>query len=129
MYNFADDNFLPTIAKTVVELKNTLQSELEVVINWLKNNKMVVNNNQWTITGKVTIMLDKREHHYSNETIKFDKKTIETVSYVRLLGAQLDDKLNSSLHVSNIYKFPANQLSALIRLNNVLCFERKWIDS
>ena len=55
--------------------------------------------------------------------------TIETVSYVRLLGAQLDDKLNSSLHVSNIYKFPANQLSALIRLNNVLCFERKWIDS
>ena len=74
-------------------------------------------------------MLDKREHHYSNETIKFDKKTIETVSYVRLLGAQLDDKLNSSLHVSNIYKFPANQLSALIRLNNVFCFERKWIDS
>ena len=46
MYNFADDNFLSTIAKTVVELKNTLQSELEVVINWLKNNKMVVNNNQ-----------------------------------------------------------------------------------
>ena len=55
--------------------------------------------------------------------------TIETVSDVRLLGAQLDDKLNSSLHVSNIYKFPANQLSALIRPNNVLCFERKWIDS
>ena len=55
--------------------------------------------------------------------------TIETVSDVRLLGAQLDDKLNSSLHVSNIYKFPANQLSALIRLNNVLCSERKWIDS
>ena len=74
-------------------------------------------------------MLDKREHYYSNETIKFDKKTIETVSYVRLLGAHLDDKLNSSLHVSSIYKFPANQLSALIRLNIVLCFERKWIDS
>ena len=46
MYNFADDNFLSTIAKTVVELKNTLQSELEVVISWLKNNKTVVNNNQ-----------------------------------------------------------------------------------
>ena len=39
-------------------------------------------------------------HDYSNETIKFDNKTIETVSFVRLLGVQLDDKLNFSLHVS-----------------------------
>ena len=59
------------------------------------------------------IILDKHKHDYSNETTKFDNKTIETVSSVRLL----DDKLNFSLHVSNICKFPANQLSALINLN------------
>ena len=43
MYNFADDNSLTAIAKTLAELKNTLQSESEVVINWFKNNKMIVN--------------------------------------------------------------------------------------
>ena len=73
------------------------------------------------------IILDKQKHDCSNGTIKFDNKTIETVSSVRLLGVQLDDKLNFSLHVSNICKSPANQLSALIRLNNFLCFEGKRV--
>ena len=73
------------------------------------------------------IILDKQKHDYSNETIKFDNKTVETVSSVRLLGIQLNDKLNFSLHVSNICKSAANQLSALIRLNNFLCFEGERI--
>ena len=120
MCNFADDNFLSTIAKTLVELKNTLQSESEVVINWFKNNKMIVNPEKFQV-----IILDKQKYDYSNETIEFDNKTIETVSSVRLLGVQLDDKLNFSLHVSNICKSATNQLSALIRLNNFLCFEEK----
>ena len=62
---------------------------------------------------------------YSIETIKFANKTVETMSSVRLLGIQLDDKINFSLDVSNICKSAANQLSALIRLNNFLCLEGK----
>ena len=73
------------------------------------------------------IILDKQKHDYSNETIKFDNKTVETVSSVRPLGVQLDDKLNFSLHVSNICKSAANQLSALIRLNNFLGFKGKRV--
>ena len=73
------------------------------------------------------IILDKQKHDYSNETIKFNNKTVETVSSVRLLGIQLYDKLNFSLHVSNICKSAARQLSALVRLNNFLCFEGKRI--
>ena len=49
------------------------------------------------------------------------------MSSVRLLGVQLDDKLNFSLHVNNICKSAANQLSALIRLNNFLCFAGKRV--
>ena len=33
MHNFADDNSLSAAAKTVTELKNTLQSESEVIKN------------------------------------------------------------------------------------------------
>ena len=122
LHKFADDNLISAAAKTVTELKITLQSELEVIINWFKNNKMIVNPEKFQ-----AIILDKQKHDYSNETIKFDNKTVETVSSVRLLGIQLDDKLNFSLHVSNICKSAANQLSALIRLNNFLCFEGKRV--
>ena len=120
MHNFADGNSLSAAAKTVTELKNTLQSESEVIINWFKNNKMIANPEKFQ-----AIILDKQKHDYLNEIIKFDNKAVETVSFVRLLGSQLDDKLNLSLHVSNICKSAANQLSALIRLNNLLCFEGK----
>ena len=113
---------MPAIAKSVTELKNTLQSESEVVINWFKNNKMIVNPEKFQ-----AIILDKPKHDYSNETIEFHNKTFESVSFVRLLAVQLDDKLNFSFHVSNICKSAANQLRALIRLNNFLCFERKRV--
>ena len=122
MHKFADDNLISAAAKTVTELKITLQSELEVIINWFKNNKMIVYPEKFQ-----AIILDKQKHGYSNETIKFNNKTVETVSSVRLLGVQLDDKLNFSLHVRNICKSAANQLSALIRLNNFLCFEGKRV--
>ena len=79
MHNFADDNSLSAAAKTVTELKNTLQSESEVIINWFKNNKMIVNPEKFQ-----AIILDKQKHDYSNETIKFDNKTVETVSSFRL---------------------------------------------
>ena len=67
MYNFADDNSLSVISKTVAELKNILQPELEVVINWFKSNKMIVNPEKFQ-----AIILDKQKHYYSYETIKFD---------------------------------------------------------
>ena len=66
MYNFADDNSLSAIAKTLAELKNTLQCELEVFINWFKNNKMIVNQEKFQ-----AIILDKQKRDYSNETIEF----------------------------------------------------------
>ena len=64
------------------------------------------------------IILDKQKHDYSNENIKFDNKTVETVSSARLLGVQLSI-------FSNIFKSAANQLSALIRLNNFYVSKEK----
>ena len=43
LYNFNYHNSLFVSANAVAELKNTLQSESEVVTNWFKNNKMIVN--------------------------------------------------------------------------------------
>ena len=73
MHNFADDNSLSAAAKTVTELKNTLQSESEVIINWFKNNKMIVNPEKFQ-----AIILDKQKRDYSNETIN-DKTMIKQI--------------------------------------------------
>ena len=49
------------------------------------------------------------------------------MSSVTLPAIHLDDKLYFGFHVSNICKSAGNQLSALIRLNNFLCFEGKGV--
>ena len=97
----------------VSELIKILESESEVVIDWFKINKMVVNPDKFQ-----AIILDKR---------KRDNQQIKVVSSVKLLGLQLDDKLNFNLHISNICKSAANQLNALIRLKKFMNFEEKKI--
>lgn len=67
-------------------------------------------------------IFNKTKRNMTNDTIKFDIKTIEAASSVRLLGVQLDGKLNFSFHVGDICKCSANQLSALVKLNNLFMF-------
>ena len=94
LFNFSITPYLPLQMLLQNLKKNTLQSESEVVINWFKNNKMIVNPEKFH-----AITLSNQNHDYSNETIKFDNKTIEIVSSFRLLGFQLDDKLNFNVHL------------------------------
>ena len=49
------------------------------------------------------------------------------MSSVKLLGFQLDNKLNFDLHFGNNCNFAANQLNAISRLINFLNFEEKKI--
>ena len=55
LYNFTGDNTLSAFAKTILELIDVLQSEPEIVLDWFKNNKMIVN------PGKFhAILLDRK---------------------------------------------------------------------
>ena len=122
LYNFADDNTLSAFATTVSTLIKILESGSEVVIDWLKKNKMVVNPDKFQ-----AIIFDKRKRDHTDERITVDSQQIKVVSSMKLLGFQLDDKLNFNLHISNICKSAANQLNALIRLKKFMNFEEKKI--
>ena len=53
---------------------------------------------------------------------------INKLKLCKLLGLQLDDKLDFNLHISNISKSASNQLNALIRLKKLMNLEEKKID-
>ena len=99
-----------------------LQSGSEVVIDWFKNNKMIVNPDKFQ-----AILLDKRKSDHTNQHIVVDSQNIKVVSSVELLGIQIDDKLNFNLHISNICASAINQLNALFRLKRFLGFKEKRI--
>ena len=64
LYNFADDNTLFAFAATVSRLIKILESEPEVVIDWFKKNKMVVNPDKFQ-----AIILDKRKRDHTDKHI------------------------------------------------------------
>ena len=57
-HNFADDNTLVDFASTLKELLSILELEWEAAINWLYNNKLIVN-----LYKIQLILLNKRSSH------------------------------------------------------------------
>ena len=72
-----------------------------------------------------SIIIDKKKQDHTKKTLEIGDKDIEALSLVKLLGVQKDDKLNFNLYITNICRFTANQLNALIRLKRFLSFEGK----
>ena len=121
-YITSADNILTTFAQNVRNFTSVLEFESNVAIDWFETNKMIVN------LGKFqSIMIDKRKQDHKKETFEIGDKVIEASLLVKLLGVQIDDKLNFNLHITNICRSEANQLNALIRLKQFLRFEAKKV--
>ena len=73
------------------------------------------------------IALNKKLSDLTNTNFQVDNQVIKSVLSVELLGIQIDDKLNFSLHISKICKSATNQLNALIRLKQFLSFHAKEV--
>ena len=122
LLNFDDDNIISPLVETILELINILQSGSEIVINWFKSNKMIVNPDKFQ-----AILLDKRKSDHTNQCIVADNQNIKVLSSAELLRIQIDDKLNFNLYISNICRSTSNQSIAFIRLKRFLGFKEKRI--
>ena len=111
VHNFADDNMLTTFAQNVQNLISVLESEINIATDWFETNKMIVNPGKFQ-----SIIIDKKKQDHTKETFEIGDKVIEASPSVKLLGVQIDDKLNFNLHITNICRTAANHLNALIRL-------------
>ena len=120
-HSFADDN-TSAFAETILELIDILQSGSEIVIDWFKNNKIIVNPDKFQ-----SILLGKRKSDHTNQHIVVNNQNIKVLSAVQILGIQINDKLNFNLHISNICRSAVNQLNGLIRLKRFLGFKEKKI--
>ena len=122
IHNFADDNKLTNFAQNIQTLISVLESESNIAIDWFERNKIIVNPGKFQ-----SIIIDKKKQDHTKETFEIGDKVIKASPSVKLLGVQIDDKLNFNLHITNICRTAANQLNALIRLKQFLSFEAKKV--
>ena len=66
------------------------------------------------------ILLNKSKPTHVKVTMDIGNEKIESLSAVKLLGIEIDDKLNFNNHINTICRSAANQLNALIRLRRFL---------
>ena len=118
--SFVDDNTLAFFSKTIQELIGSLESETEIALNCFNENKMIINPGKFP-----AIIIYKRKQDDTNEIFKIGSKEIKVASQVKLLGVEIDNKLNFEQHINRICKSAANQLNELTRLKRFLGFQER----
>ena len=114
LYNYADDNTLSFLSPDFEELTKVLQCEGKILIAWFRFNCMQANPNKFQ-----TIAAGKRTHEKST-SFKFGSIDIKCDEVVKLLGIDIDFRLNFDNHISNICKKASQQLNVLKRIGNCL---------
>ena len=110
VYNFANDNTVTAFEKDITLLK-ALQNEVEIAIQWFKDNFMIVN------PGKFQAMVINRFGKMENKhEMYIENKKITSEHSVKLLGIEIDNQLNFDNHVSTLCKKAGYQLNAIGRL-------------
>ena len=103
--NFADDNIIYVGGKDLTELVEILRKECETAINWFKTNKMIVNPNKFNDYN-----FQERPQQIC---IKFKWSELTMELSVKLLGKEIDNKLNFEKRISNICKKASKQLNKM----------------
>ena len=120
LYNFADDNIITAFEKDITLLKETLQNDGEIAIQWFKDNFMIVN------PGKFRAMVINRFREMENKhEMYIENKKITSAHFVKLLGIEIDNQLNFDNHVSTLCKKAGSQLNAIGRLRKYIGFPEK----
>ena len=109
-----DDNTIYVGSKDLIELLEILWKECETATNWFKTNNMIVNRN------KLQSIIISSKKDLSKSVLKINGIELTMGSSVKLLGIEIDNKLNFGKHISNICKIASNQLNAIGRLQTFL---------
>ena len=94
--NFADDNTIYVGSKDLTELLEILQKECETAKNWFKTNNVIVN------PDKFQSMIISSKKDLSKSVLNINGIELTMESSVKLLGIEIDNKLNFEKHISNV---------------------------
>ena len=83
--------------KTLPDVITLLESTSNIAVNWFTNNKMVVNPEKFQAN-----IQNKTESGLTSKSLGIGNQQMKTASLVKLLGIQLDDKVNFIYRISNI---------------------------
>ena len=92
-----------------------LEEEAGVALTWLKQNQMIANPEKFH-----ALLIRKDQTNTSGENFNIQEKMVKSEETVKLLGIQLDYKMNFEQHISELCRKAASQLNVLKGSKNLL---------
>ena len=114
LYNYADDNTLSFSCPDFDRFIQVLQSESLILINWFHDNCMQANPDKFQAIAVGERTFEKKM------ILKISDTEIICEEVVKLLGVDIDYKLNFDQHISNLCRKAGQQLNVLKRLSPFL---------
>ena len=111
LYNYADDNTIAEFADSVPELIPLLQNSTSAAMDWFHANYMQANAVKFQ-----AMILGSTANFDDDVQFQIDDVSIKPSKSVKLLGVEVDNKLNFNEHISNICRKSALQINALRRI-------------
>ena len=103
---FADDSTVTHSAPDIKAALQTVERELENVLNWLAANKLIIN------IKKTHLMLFTNRKRPQTISIKLKGETISEINETKFLGVMIDSKLNWQAHLDHI----SNKISKTVSM-------------
>ena len=122
LHNYANDNTLAYFSKTLSDLTGVLEEEARIALTWLKQNQMICNPEKFHAP-----LIKKDQTNTCGEDVNIQGKMIKSEETVKLLGIQLDYKLNFEQYISELCRKAASQLNVLKRLKQFIGFNDRKI--
>jgi len=112
IYNYADEYTLVCSGYDYEEIKQEIIVSVNEIIAWFERNHMQVNPDkfQCIVLGNVNNL----------GTLQIHGDTVILTNKVKLLGLDIDNKLNFKYHISKICQKAGRQVNVLSRLSRVL---------
>ena len=89
LHNFADDNTIAGIYKTLNDLLRTIEKESQSAADWFRNNNMIASPDNFQ-----AIIMNNRKENQITHKLKIYNNEIETSKSVKLLGIEIDNQLS-----------------------------------
>ena len=110
---FADDTTLGYNCKDFNELKQTLETELKKVMEWLLANKLLVN------LTKTHVMLFSFKRNNPKLSIQINDSELEEKTETNFLGIFIDNKLTWKAHINHICNKVSKSIAILRQVRSI----------
>lgn len=109
---FADDSTVYLAGTDIGDLNTKLQRELQLVVNWIRNNKLILNVSKTTcfVVGTPFSLLSKPKLE-----LTIEQNSVEQKEEAKLLGVMIDSRLCWDKHVQKLLTKMGNTLAVIKR--------------